>query len=86
MFKTTLPLLISLAAGSIAIAETATQTDWSGGAGFPGPVLDWGAGFDMENGVNWYSSKDRGSLGEGKVDAIPCFGISTVGIGRLLNA
>ena len=40
----------------MAIAETAIQTDWSEGAGIPGPVLNWGNTFDMENSVNWYSS------------------------------
>jgi len=55
MFKTVLVWLISLAVGSMAIAETAIQTDWSGGAGISGPVLDWGNTFDMENSINWYS-------------------------------
>jgi hypothetical protein len=56
MFKKTLILLISIAVGSLAIAETAIQTDWSGGPGISGPVLNWGNTFDMENSVNWYSS------------------------------
>ena len=56
MLKKTLILLILIAVGSMAIAETAIQTDWSGGAGIPGPVLNWGNTFDMENSVNWYSS------------------------------
>ena len=54
--------LIVLAFGSIAIAETATQTDWSGGAGISGPVLDWGNTFDMENNLNWYSVSGELSL------------------------
>jgi hypothetical protein len=62
MIKKTLLLLISLAVGSMAIAETAMQTDWSGGAGISGPVLDWGISFDMENGANWYSSTGELSL------------------------
>jgi hypothetical protein len=56
MFKKVLISLISIAVGSLAIAETAIQTDWSGGPGISGPVLNWGNTFDMENGVNWYSS------------------------------
>jgi hypothetical protein len=30
-----------------------TQTDWSGGDGVPGPVLDWGDRFDTESGLSW---------------------------------
>jgi len=53
MFKKMFILLISIAVGSMAIAENATQTDWSGGPGVSGPVIDWGNTFDMESGINW---------------------------------
>jgi hypothetical protein len=55
MRRTILISLIALVFGTMAIAETATQTDWSGGAGISGPVLNWGNTFDMENNLNWYS-------------------------------
>ncbi len=56
MIKYLFILLIPIAVGSVAIIETAIQTDWSGGPGISGPVLSWGNTFDMENGVSWYSS------------------------------
>ena len=44
MYKIVLPLLIS---GIITItyADSATQTDWSGGSEVLGPVIDWGDQF-----------------------------------------
>ncbi len=30
----------------VSFSETATQTDWSGGSGYPGPVTDWGNNYD----------------------------------------
>jgi hypothetical protein len=56
MFKKMFVLLFSIAVSSMAIAENATQTDWSGGPGVSGPVIDWGNTFDMESGINWSSS------------------------------
>mgnify|MGYP005633977235 FL=1 len=49
-------LLIPMVLGSIAISETFIQTDWSGGSGFAGPVLTWDNTFEMESGINWFSS------------------------------
>ena len=37
---------------SISFAETATQTDWSGGAGTPGPVSSWGSEYDCDSGMS----------------------------------
>ena len=64
MFKKMLLLIVSLAIVSITLAQTqtATQTDWSGGPGISGPVLNWGNTFDMENGVDWYSSSGELNL------------------------
>lgn len=62
MFKIMLLLIISMTIGSITIAQTAVQTDWSGGPGISGPVLNWGNTFDMENGVDWYSSSGELNL------------------------
>ncbi len=56
MSKNVLILIMSIAICSIAMAQTAIQTDWSGGPGISGPVYNWGNTFDMENGVDWYSS------------------------------
>ena len=33
-------------------AVTATQTDWSGGSGVPGPVTDWGNSYDVTEQIN----------------------------------
>ena len=35
-----------------AYADTATQTDWSGGDGVPGPVIDWGNSYDTSSRVD----------------------------------
>ena len=59
MFKKTLTLLILIAVGSLANAETAIQTDWSGGPGISGPILNCGNTFDMESSINWYSSTTK---------------------------
>jgi hypothetical protein len=33
--------------------EEATQTDWSAGPGFPGPVAQWQRGFTDSDGIDW---------------------------------
>jgi hypothetical protein len=38
-----------------ASAESATQTDWSGGPGSPLPVTEWDTGFGPADNVNWLS-------------------------------
>jgi len=40
-------LVVTLMMISLSFSETATQTDWSGGSGFPGPVTDWGDNYDI---------------------------------------
>lgn len=55
ILKAAVILLVIFVFVSTAIAETAIQTDWSGGAGISGPVVDWGNMFDTENNINWYS-------------------------------
>jgi hypothetical protein len=64
MFKKMTILLISIAIVSIAMAQTQTaiQTDWLGGPGTSGPILNWNNTFDMETGVNWYSSSGELNL------------------------
>ena len=37
---------------SVSFAVTATQTDWSGGGGVPGPVTDWGNSYDVADQVD----------------------------------
>lgn len=34
-------------------ADSAVQTDWSGGDGIPGPVLEWGNEFYQSSFINW---------------------------------
>ena len=41
---------------SLASAESATQTDWSGGPGMWGPVMTWGTDFHIDTDVVWDSS------------------------------
>ncbi len=38
---------------STGTAGSATQTDWSGGGGVPGPVDEWGDTFDSVTGIGW---------------------------------
>jgi hypothetical protein len=45
-----------LAFAPAAFGGTATQTDWSGGAGFPGPVLEWQNGFTASEAIEWASA------------------------------
>jgi len=52
MIKVCMLLLVA----TIAFADTASQTDWSGGDGVPGPVLHWGETFNTAMDVNWFSS------------------------------
>ena len=40
---------------SISLAGTATQTDWAGGAGIPGPVTDWGDEFSTGTGIQYFA-------------------------------
>jgi hypothetical protein len=47
---------IVLASGACATTDEATQTDWAGGPGVPGPVTDWGDTFDSTTDVNWYTT------------------------------
>ena len=44
MLTKTLCILLMLCTASL--ADLTTQTDWSGGAGVPGPVTDWGNSYD----------------------------------------
>lgn len=62
MLKTVLTLLAGTVICVNIMAETATQTDWSGGPGISGPVMDWGNMFDMEVGINWYRAAGKLSL------------------------
>lgn len=34
-------------------ADSAVQTDWSGGDEIPGPVLDWSNGFYQSSYIDW---------------------------------
>lgn len=40
----------------VSLSDTTTQTDWSGGAGVPGPVTDWGNNYDISSNINPYGS------------------------------
>jgi hypothetical protein len=41
---------------SISSAEYAFQTDWSGGGGIFGPVIDWGVEFCESSFMNWFDN------------------------------
>lgn len=49
--RTTLTIMLCLAA--LSYADSATQTDWSGGPGQTSPVTEWGAGFDSTTDASW---------------------------------
>lgn len=49
-----------------AFADDATQTDWSGGDGVPGPVTDWADQFDSSTDINWL-----GTPGELRLSSMP---------------
>ena len=63
-------LSISFAFTLSAFAGTATQTDWSGGPGNLGPVIDLGSDFLLDTGTNWSFSEGSLLLGpeENNVD------------------
>ncbi len=57
MYSRSFVLVISLVilATFEAYAAEATQTDWSGGDGILGPVLDWGNEFYTDTDIECYS-------------------------------
>jgi len=52
-----LPLIIILCI-TVVYADSATQTDWSGGDGIYGPVIDWGNEFFMDTDVSYSNPSD----------------------------
>ena len=62
---------VFLAFAMYAFADTATQTDWSGGSGNLGPVIDLGSDFLLDTGVDWSFYEGSLLLGpeENKVNA-----------------
>jgi hypothetical protein len=48
-----LVIIAGLAPAAAATEVTATQSDWSGGPGLEGPVIEWGAGFDSTDAAAW---------------------------------
>jgi len=40
---------------AIVLADEARQTDWCGGGGEPGPVVEWADTFDSATGISWMS-------------------------------
>lgn len=51
MRRSVLPLLLAIT-GTL-LAESAVQTDWSGGPGVPGPVTLWGDRFNISDEMDW---------------------------------
>ena len=66
-----LPLLI-ISFSTIVSANSASQTDWSGGPGTPGPIGPWGSVFDVCTNINYDTSPGILSLslpyGEHNID------------------
>lgn len=54
-----LVLLITIAVTTSTFAESASQTDWSGGPGVAGPVPAWENSFDVETEINWWTCPDQ---------------------------
>jgi hypothetical protein len=48
-------ILLMLVSPAWILAGTASQTDWSGGDGVPGPVIDWGNAFSATTGIDCFS-------------------------------
>ncbi len=57
-----LKLLVLLAMVPLIFAGSATQTDWSGGYGIPGPVWDWGNEFYLDTNIESYTVPGSVSL------------------------
>jgi len=79
MFKIFLTFVL-LSCIAIVYADSATQTDWSGGPGFPGPVVSWTDTFDGTENLSWtfqsgqliLSFRVLATLIESSVDYSPC--------------
>ncbi len=67
MKKHLIPALIITA---VAFPDSASQTEWHGGPGVPGPVTDWGVFFANALGLNWNGSQDELYLGFGVIDPV----------------
>jgi hypothetical protein len=52
---------------SMAYADSATQTDWSGGPGTPGPVLSWGDDFSFDTGTSWSTTPGTAGITPGGI-------------------
>ncbi len=65
-------LILSLAflMTSMSLADSASQTDWSGGPGTPGPVSVWGSDFGSDSGMNCFSSPGEAALHCGSIDPV----------------
>jgi len=62
-------IILGLAPVAVATEVTATQSDWSGGPGFVGPVLEWGAGFTAVDAVAWRAIPDQIALATSPVSS-----------------
>jgi hypothetical protein len=62
MLKGLIPLLLVTSIAAAAWGDDATQTDWSGGGGVPGPVSEWADEFDASAGISYLSIPGRLAL------------------------
>lgn len=51
-----LAFLALSALAAAAGADLATQSNWAGGPGVPGPVISWGDDFSIDTSMNWFST------------------------------
>jgi len=51
--KIIIPVFLLVFSPLRAYADSAMQSDWSGGEGIPGPVLDWGIAFFQSSNIDW---------------------------------
>ncbi len=67
MYRRILPLLI-ISSITVTYADSATQTDWSGGSGVWGPVTEFGIEFYSDSGIACYSVS--GDIALGMIDDV----------------
>jgi hypothetical protein len=72
----TLLLLVLIVVPGPVLAETFTQSDWSGGGGASGPVLEWDRAFESSQTISWQSVPGQLALASEPLTSCVKHGIS----------